>query len=87
LILVEVVVGAEFDVQFQVTRVRFDPYVHGLCAEALAVGSFSRAVQVVQKVDLLLLGGREIDVILGGDWIVVFCSRGWALMLVSEQTA
>jgi hypothetical protein len=74
LVLVEVVAGAEFDVQFQVARVWFDSYVHRLCAEALTVGSFSGAVQVVQKVDLLLLGSCEVDVVLGGDWVVIFCS-------------
>ena len=76
MVFVEVIAGAEFDVQFQVTRVRLDPYVHGLCAEALTVGSFSRAVQVVQEVDLLLLGSCEIDIVLGGDWVVIFCSGG-----------
>jgi hypothetical protein len=70
-----------------VARVRLDPYVNGLCAEALTVRSFSRAVQVVQKVDLLLLSSSEVDVVLGGDWVVIFCSGGWTLILVSERAA
>lgn len=72
LVFVEVVAGAELDVQFQVAGVRLDAYVYGLRTEALAVGSFACAVQVVQQVDLLLLGGCEVDIVFGRDGVVVF---------------
>jgi hypothetical protein len=30
----------------------------------------------VKQVNLLLLGGCEVDIVLGGHWVVVFCFGG-----------
>jgi hypothetical protein len=82
LVLVEVVTRAEFDIQFQVTRVRLDAHIYGLRTEALAVRSLARAVEVVEQVNLLLLSGCEVDIVLGGHRVVVFCFGGYVVMSV-----
>ena len=72
LVFVEVVAGAELDVQFQVAGVRLDAHVYGLSTETLAVWPLACAIEVVKQVDLLLLGGCEVDIVLGRDGVVVF---------------
>jgi hypothetical protein len=84
LVFVEVVARAELDIQFQMARVGFDAHIYGLRAEALAVRSLASAVEVVKQVNLLLLSGCEVDIVLCGHRIIVFCFGCWVCMLVKE---
>lgn len=71
MVFVEVILCAELDVEFEVAGFVLYAEVCRFGTEAFAVRAFSRAVQVLEEVDLLGLGVCEVDVVLGCDWVVV----------------
>lgn len=78
--LVEVVVGVEGDVEFDVAGFGFEAEGLGLRAMTSGVGAFAETVGVLEEVDLRGLGGSKVDVVGGCDGVVgggVFGAGGY----------
>lgn len=70
-VFVEIAFGIEWDVEFEVAGVAFEPECAGLGAVAGGVGFVSESVGVLEEVEFLLEGRGEEDVVGAGDGVVV----------------
>ena len=69
---VEVVGGVQVDIEFEVVRNGLE--TNGVRGGAMTgvVGPGTCAIGVLEKENLLLLLGSQVDIVLGGDGVVVF---------------
>ena len=69
---VEVVGGVQVDIEFEMVGNRLE--ANGVWSGTMTgvVGASACAIGILEKQDLLLLLGGQVDIVLGGDGVVVF---------------